>query len=214
MESIFTDPVFSETEIIRFSAVDGQKEDAKSMVKTADQLFRSMSNVEYACLLSHLKTISAFANSDKKNNVALIFEDDITLELKKYWKKSTKQIIMEAPPDWEVIQLCYIGHGDGCVIVPTVDYDTTIYPSAAAYLINRKGASKISRLFINGQYNVERSVYPIADLFIFGHCKTYTCKYPMFIYKGDTSTLHDEDLKCHNSTKKWVLNMMEKDIGS
>lgn len=207
MEKLLSDSVFNNIEKVRFSAIDGKKENAKNSIKTANTLFRPLSGVEYACLLSHLKTITLFSDSDVKNQVALIFEDDVTLEFKKYWKKSVKQIMKEAPANWEIIQLCFIGQGKDCLIVPKVDYDNKVYPSAAAYLINRKGAERIKKLYSNGKYNVESSAYPIADLFIFGYCKTYTCKYPMFIYSGDDSTLHDEDLKCHMKTKKIVKDM-------
>ena len=62
--------------------------------------------VEYACTLSHINTIREFSKSNY--GVALVMEDDMTLEFKPYWKKSVKQIMDNAPSDWEIIQLCYI----------------------------------------------------------------------------------------------------------
>ena len=47
-----------------------------------------LSKGEYACTLSHIETIRKFSESPYE--IALIFEDDVTMEYEKYWKKSIK----------------------------------------------------------------------------------------------------------------------------
>ena len=50
-----------------------------------------LSKGEYACTLSHLETIRKFSESPYE--IALIFEDDVTMDYEKYWKKTLEQII-------------------------------------------------------------------------------------------------------------------------
>ena len=40
--------------------------------------------------------------------MAIIFENDISLEYKPYWQESIQDCIRNAPPDWEAIKLSYI----------------------------------------------------------------------------------------------------------
>ncbi len=38
----------------------------------------------------------------------LICEDDLTFELKKYWKSNVEDVVKNAPSDWGIIQLATI----------------------------------------------------------------------------------------------------------
>jgi len=58
---------------------------------------------EYACLASHLDVIRMFSKS--KYETALILEDDVSLDLKPYWRKPIQQVIEEAPKDWDILKL-------------------------------------------------------------------------------------------------------------
>ena len=76
---------------IRITAIDGKN-------STDDMIYNNIittnyngSKTEFACLLSHLNTIRLFSESDY--NIALILEDDMTLEFAKYWIKDIKSII-------------------------------------------------------------------------------------------------------------------------
>ena len=105
MNEMFKDEVFKGIPNERISAVDGENEElVYSKFKTDN--YNVSGAKEYACLLSHLDTINKFDKS--KYEIALILEDDCTLELKKYWTKSIKDIINNAPKNWEVIMLNYI----------------------------------------------------------------------------------------------------------
>jgi len=54
-----------------------------------NNLNRQRTDNEYAILYSHLNAIRTFSTTNFKN--ALIFEDDLSLEYKKYWKKKYKK---------------------------------------------------------------------------------------------------------------------------
>jgi GR25 family glycosyltransferase involved in LPS biosynthesis len=144
----------------------------------------------------------------------LIFEDDVTLEFKKFWKTSLKQIIENAPADWEIIQLCYITSGSIQPDYKLNNYKVNQYgniASMAAYIINNNSAKK----FINETYDPLSKRYKLldyhtheADHYLYKCLRTYTYKYPYFIYKSNNeSLLHPEDLNHHERSKLKVVEM-------
>ena len=213
MEKMLQDPVFTGKPVQRIHAIDGKKYDIYNKIKVVK---KQNTNLEYACLLSHLKAIKIF--SESKYNTALIFEDDVTLEFKKYWKKSLRKIITDAPDDWEIIQLCY-----NTTMTLTSEYTLNNYKKnnyggiacMAAYIINNKAAKK----FINDTYDPVIKKYTLlnyhtheADHYLYKCLRTYTYRYPYFIYPTDNnSTLHPEDLASHIRSKL-KLEQMYKDI--
>lgn len=208
MEAIFRDPVFQTTQIERISAVDGRN--PTTVYPKLNFMYKQKNDYEYACMLSHLETIHRFSRTNY--DVALIMEDDITLELKSYWRKSVREIIENAPSDWEVIQLCYIINGNQTNPNQFKLYQRNIRNtcvSAAAYLINNKTAKKIiNDIYIDGKYNLEHYLIHHADCYIFSKSITYTYKYPYFIYKSNNdSLLHPEDLNHHERSKRKVIEM-------
>jgi len=186
MEQIFQDDSFKNIPNERIVAIDGNNEES-----VYDQIKVDNYNTgpkEYACLLSHLNAIKKF--NESKYDVALILEDDCTLELKKYWKKTVKEIMKNAPYDWEVIMLNYIiisGNEH-----PFIDWNndsdyTDVIPSGTlSYLINKKGANKIIKTE-NNKY-ILSDIHHVSDSYIYKSAKTYCYKYPMFIYPKDNSS--------------------------
>ena len=208
MNTIFEDPVFKNMHIERISAVDGRNSNA--VYPKLNFMYKQKNDYEYACMLSHLETIRRFSRTNYE--VALIMEDDVTLELKKYWRKSVREIIENAPSDWEVIQLCYIINGGRTNPNQFKLYQRNlrnICVSAAAYLINNKTAKKIiNDIYVDGKYNLEHYIIHHADCYIFSKTITYTYKYPYFIYKSNNdSLLHPEDLNHHERSKRKVIEM-------
>jgi len=212
MEQMFTDPIFSGKPIKRIEAVDGRNVILQDKIKMKN---KRNTPLEYACLLSHLNTIKMF--SETEYDTALIFEDDVTLEFKKFWKTSLKQIIEKAPADWEIIQLCYITSGTIQTDYKLNNYKVNQYgniASMAAYIINNTAAKK----FINDTYDVKTQKYKLldyhtheADHYLYKCLRTYTYKYPYFIYPTDnTSTLHPEDLSSHIRSKLQLERMYEQ----
>ena len=210
MENMFLDPVFSGKKIERIEAVDGLKENPCEQILCKK---RRNTKLEYACLLSHLKAIQKFAEDSVYEN-ALIFEDDVTLEFKKYWKKSVKEVIENAPKDWEIIQLCYNTTRTLNEEYTLNNYKVNEYGGIAcmaAYVIHKKAAKK----FIDETFDKNIKKYKLqdyhtheADHYLFKCLRTYTYKYPFFIYPTENnSTLHPEDLESHVQSKKRIENM-------
>ena len=213
MEQLFTDPIFLGKPIKRIEAIDGKNVILRDKIKMKN---KRNTDLEYACLISHLNAIKTF--SETEYDIALIFEDDVTLEFKKFWKTSLKQIIAKAPVDWEIIQLCY-----NTTQVLSSEYTLNNYKNnnyggiacMAAYIINNNAAKK----FINDTYDKKTNRYNLldyhtheADHYLYKCLRTYTYKYPYFIYPTDNnSTLHPEDLSSHIRSKL-QLEKMYKNI--
>jgi GR25 family glycosyltransferase involved in LPS biosynthesis len=217
MEQMFQDPLFDGIPINRIEAFDGSKHNA--MHYFIMDSIPKMTNIEYACLLSHLNTIEQFIESsnNKDTDVALVLEDDMTLEFRPYWQKTIKQIMKDAPPDWEVLQITYIINDH----LPNNEYDEEKFWSTGAYLIKKSAAKKlidsilVKRLDNEPQY-FDLKKYPIhqADYLIYT-LKTYLYKYPVFIYEyNNISYLNEEEslLLARNYSKSMILKMMEDEI--
>ena len=208
MENLLKDDVFIDMQCERFKAVDAKTTNVRNKFELIDDI-TSINNrktdAEYACLLSHLETIRKFSETD--HNVALIFEDDLSLEYKKYWMKTIKEIINNAPKDWEIIKLTsFSGHRLHKLYTLWKPY-LTFKPvnrreksfrwksnywdvdfSSAAYLINNKGAKKlINELYHNNKYVLDNKSVHQADIIIYEKLKTYVYKYPYFTYRNNNN---------------------------
>ena len=206
----------------RISGVDGKNEKMYDMINTNDY---NSTDSEYGCLMSHLQTIRTF---DSENiDIALILEDDCTLELKKYWQgrslKSLDQIINEiisnAPKDWEIIMLSYIvqeNHplNDWSKHEKYIRFDSGMY-STLSYLINKKGAKKLINdcdnlsCYKDNMYLLNSTAEHKADHYIYKNTITYCYKYPVFIYENEDSTIHDDHLDFHKKNKERIINNYE-----
>ena len=199
MEKMFEDPVFNGKKIIRISAIDGKAPNIDNVLNSNFEGMQSdkFSKVEYACTLSHLNAIKQFSESN--DEVALIMEDDMTLEFKPYWKKSVKQIIENAPSDWEIIQLCYIINSGTPPNKLYTKNPGNIY-STGAYIINKK--CKPTKI-------LKPSIKHSADDYLFSLSNTYVYKYPMFIYsENETSTIHPDHITMHNNSKCNIIQSL------
>ena len=187
---------------------------------------------EYACLLSHLETIRIFSKTNYEN--ALILEDDLSIEYKKYWTKTLKEIIDDAPKDWEIIKLfssykCLhnnlytvwdktftSGYDRNNLLRNNADWSTI------SYVINNKSAKKfIQEIYHNKKY-VLRDTYKgdvllhFADYLIYKMLKTYVYKYPLFSIRKKHDTyiqnykISLKEAKKINKTRKNLLKIREK----
>lgn len=145
---------------------------------------------EVACLCSHIKTITEFGVDDESgapDKIALIMEDDMTLDFLPYWTLSIKDIIRSAPNDWEIIQLCYITdfNPPECNFEKIKINNINGRYSTGAYLIRQSAAKR----FVESQSStptlgslLNTPVYYLADHYLYSVFCTYTYKYPYFTY--------------------------------
>ncbi len=185
----------------RIIAVDGKNETDKNIYNNfiSDTHFVQTKS-EYACLLSHLNTIKKFSESE--HQLALILEDDVTLEYAYLWNKKISEIINNAPKDWDIIMLNYIFVKKKLELDYTYNLNGTIY-SAQAYLINKNGALKLmNTIYKNNKYILLPHYKHCADNYIYSLLKTYAYKYPYFTYShNNDSTIHPTYLIKHLYSK-------------
>jgi len=209
MEKMFHDDVFKGIPNQRIVAYDGQVSTNTIFSKLSILTKKKATDTEYACLLSHLEAIRTFHESE--NIIGLIFEDDTTLEFQKYWTKSVKDILKNAPSNWEVLLLGYIYKDKTNKFynweTTTDDYDNaTNYYSGISYLINKSGSSKIMKTYKNGKYTLDEHTEHVADSHIFQLTNSYVYKYPMFIYTTlNNSTIHADHIPFHDESKEKII---------
>ena len=210
MVKVLDDDILQDVPKIRIIANDG-KTPEKVYKKIGDfEKQDSTSDSEYACLLSHMDAIRTFYDSEHK--VALIFEDDITLEFKKYWKKSIKQITDEAPDNWDIIMLWYNVSSDGFNVEEIKK--RTGEDGAVSYLVSRNGANKLIKdSYKNGKYNLTSEFPHKSDIYIYGKLNTYVYKYPMFVFPtNNDSELHQNHVELlHNVSKRNAISAYESE---
>jgi GR25 family glycosyltransferase involved in LPS biosynthesis len=208
MELILMNELMKNTPNHRYAALDGKKKEAVDDLLGMDNKKEDSSYYEYACLLSHLEVIREF--NDSEYDVALVLEDDITMELAKYWKKTMRDIIQDAPKDWEIIQLYYNVNENGFL---KNDYTINdMKDGTVSYLINKRGSSKIiNQTFKNDKYFLSDQYQHKADRYLYKTLITYVYRYPYFIFKtNNTSTIHTQHIDFHDKTKTCILNEYKK----
>ena len=189
----------------RIKAVDGKFDSDENIYGKfiITDNFNKSSKIEYACLLSHLNAIKTF--SESPHDIALILEDDLSLEYTKYWDKKISEIIDEAPSDWEIIMLNYASEEK-----LETDYTLNFYgriSCCGSYLINKKGAQRlINNIYTNGKFILLPKSVHTSDNYIYTELRTYAYKYPYFTYPtNNDSTIHEWHIDYHVYTKEIAL---------
>ena len=192
----------------RISAVDGNniKNISNSYFhlneNSESNIYPNYTNKEYAILLSHLNTIEQFINIDESNliyKVALVFEDDLSLDFMKYWNIDIKTLIENAPLDWELIMLGYFSLN---MKKPGLYNKWDNEFSAIAYLVNYNIKDKIGSMKNDGKWICKNDDLMVSDNYIFSKFTTYVYKYPFFTFPNENdSTLHEDHIDYHKIYK-------------
>ena len=200
MHNVLKDPIFDKMKKHRVEAFDGKKPSFDNYLTNFTNIKiknEKVSLIEYACFLSHIKAIQEFVKSG--DDIALIFEDDISLKFKKYWKTDLETCILNAPKDWEILQLFYFMDKRKTLLKNTYTFHgkKRIF-SALAYIINKKGATRfLNNLIKNEKITLDAKVLPISDIYLYDKIKTYVYKYPFFSPISKESTIHQSHIKGH-----------------
>jgi GR25 family glycosyltransferase involved in LPS biosynthesis len=205
MENILKDGVFASIpKKERKVAIDGKKDDIGAVIQSnfAKNQLPEKTLIEHACLLSHLNTIRDFAENykDKDDAIAMIMEDDMTLDYQPYWKETVRQIMQNAPQDWEIIMLTYTD-------APMTEiYTKKVTGGAGAYLIKASAARKfIERRVTENKYNLNMDLLFVSDLYIYNEFLSYVYKFPYFIYPLENdSEIHPDHLSFHAGFRKRI----------
>lgn len=161
---------------------------------------------EIGCVLAHIKAIEAVYS--KGVEVGLITEDDTSFDLIPLWDTTIREIIDNAPKDWDMIYLYYY-----CENQPKnkkyFSYSKYLCWSNAAYLISRGGCEKILNLLKkNNVYILDKDLtfrkQISADMLIPDICNSYCYQKKLFITNNDMdgmdSTIHEDHTMTHINT--------------
>ena len=161
----------------RISGFDGRTDDVCEYL--SGRAPDNMIPTEIGCCMSHLKAIKHFYE-ETDDPYALIFEDDVVLDMAKYWNFTWKDFFGRLPHDWDCVQLTTICTGD--IHIKLHLYFINDF-SAAAYLITRHHAAKIVKNHIRkDKYKLDNGVKPraVSEDTVLGSGKTYSI--PLFLY--------------------------------
>jgi len=202
-----------------------------STMPTIKKNLKSMFNtdLELACFCSHLKAIyTAYMNNEE---YAIIMEDDAIIVQDINWNRLTQL----APPDWEILQMHV------CCLMNTTENHHDVYnysntnnlwlrsaesasiPSAAAYVISRKGMEKLITRFIKRDLDTDKlctndilstdlsidlrneGASCQADVILYNHLTRYICTQMIVNVENIDSTLgHGWFQSEFNGTDKYI----------
>ena len=174
----------------RISAYDGREDDLSGIIK--GRYPENMTSGEIGCVTSHLKAIKHwYETSDSP--YAIMMEDDVSLDLVRFWNFSWRDFYCRIPYDWDVVQIAIICTGDVHVKIHKRFVNEF---STACYVINRHHAEKLIRLHCRGdKYKLDNGVKPrpVADDLIYNSGNTYAL--PLLLYRIELgSTIHPEHI--------------------
>lgn len=194
----------------RIDAVNGKKYPLPCTLTQPTKLGRG----ELACTLSHIRAIKKAY--DDGVEMAIIQEDDTSLELLPYWTMTMSQLIGEAPPDWQLIHLSSFykfpqNEWKGTPIFQPWDFEL----NASTYLINRSGMARVLQSF-NNQSGVElppRGYSPDepVDIFLYKMVKTYIPNAILFVpYESGSDIGHIYTMEKPDKATEWAIDQYKK----
>ena len=192
----------------RISGYDGREDDLSDIIK--GRYPERMTSGEVGCTTSHLKAIKHWYDTSDSQH-ALIMEDDIDLELVKFWNFSWNEMMANLPYDWDVVQLAIICTGSIHVKLHrrfVNDFST------ACYLINRHHAEKLIKFHVReDKYKLDNGAKPraVADDLIYNSGVTYAI--PLFLYKLEMgSSIHPEHVDAiHKGNRDGQYNWWQQE---
>ena len=174
---------------------------------------------EYSCSTSHLEAINEGYKSGAE--YFIVCEDDIYFPFKLDFNKIIKQL----PANLEILQMMVLDHDANHILyndfyknnINFVEYNPTKrYFSTGMYLITRKGAEKILKIFIDtntNKYNLSNyNVIKQADFLIYMSVNTYTSTFPFCIPNTKfISEIHPNHYYLHIISIKKIKENIEND---
>jgi len=178
---------------VRISAIDG-KLPIDHLVDWEDGKMTSITNCQYACMMSHLRALR-YMMDHTSENIVLVMEDDATLEFLDKWPRPIGEIISQRPKNCQLLQLAY-NIGDARKFAGDCKREyirNRGHYSTLCYAITRKGAMQVLEKFTtdNGLFCFPPHRNPkfyVADVGLYKSTMTYLFICPLFTYPDDDSS--------------------------
>lgn len=171
---------------------------------------------EFGCVSSHIKAIKEALKSD--GDYFVIIEDDIYLPFKINFEK----IIKEMPNDAEIIQMMILYANSVNALYERVYSQgikffkyQKILPSTGMYMITRKGAEKLVKLYYNENTNKYDFTHfndmKAADVLLYTSVSTYVTTFPYCHPNVKLiSEIHPDHISNELSATKAIREVMKK----
>jgi GR25 family glycosyltransferase involved in LPS biosynthesis len=172
-------------------------------------------SIEFATICSHLEAIKKGYMSGSE--YFIVCEDDVIFK----YNIDFDKIINNFPTDFEIFQMMIISKNhlnffyQSCFLknIFFVKY-TPITPSAAFYLISRKGAQQILNKFINKNTNkwdlTNFSGLKLADVLIYQSVNTCVSTFPLCSFNINfKSQIHDLHFQAHNEAFEEITEIQK-----
>jgi GR25 family glycosyltransferase involved in LPS biosynthesis len=186
---------------VRIPGVDGRKIIHTSSGVVDGTRFRvhcKISPSELGCTLSHLKAIKK-AYTDG-HEMALVFEDDVSLELVRHWDVTIEELCGTAGSEWDILHMsAYLRD------VRTSSSPLTLHRGAAwstaAYLIHRRGMRKIldTTTRPGGRIVIDTKKSAVADSFLYNSVHTMIPNRVFFVTFNNLSSMNSVIHSNHNN---------------
>ncbi len=191
----------------RISAFDGRDDDLSDIIK--GRYPENMTSGEIGCTTSHLKAIKHWYDTSD-SPYAIIMEDDVDLQIARFWNFTWADFVSKIPYDWDVVQLAIICTGNLHVKLHkrfVNDFST------AAYIITRHHAEKLLKFHLrDGKYKLDQGIKPraVADDLIYNSGNTFSI--PLFLYRIELgSSIHPEHIDVfHRASHDGLFQFWEK----
>jgi GR25 family glycosyltransferase involved in LPS biosynthesis len=186
---------------IRIPAVDGRKIVHTSSGVVDGTRFRVDCNIspsELGCTLSHLKAIKK-AHTDG-HEMALVFEDDVSLELVRHWDVTIEELCRSAGSEWDIIHMSAYLRNVSPLSSPLTLHRGAAW-STAGYLIHRRGMRKIldTTTRSDGGIVMESKKSAVADSFLYNTVHTMIPNRVFFVTFNSLASMNSVIHSKHNN---------------
>lgn len=179
--------------IFRISAINGNElqDTRQGIIEITPTISLKYTNsasnfikTELGCTLSHLKAIyTSYLNDDQ---FSIIMEDDVGFGLIPFWEVTLKDIIDNAPKDWQIISL-WCSKKECLKIKGYLPYPKYTCWGAVCYVISRSGMESVLKCVKDNTIHLHD---PLQADYLYATTYGYTIK-PLFYLMSTQSTIAD-----------------------
>ena len=198
--------------IERVPGVDGKKANSTEEGKLEDFKYkisytkRKVKKGEIGCILSHFKAIrKSYENGDE---YAIIFEDDILLDMSKVWNFKFSEIIEKVDSQMEIINLSTNTVPSRNKPLNLEEYNPKKRSSwTCSYLITRKGMEKIFRLTESLEIIFDSDL--VADVYLYEKLTTRVLRPSIFIPDAKNNNSYIRTYDYYNQFSQWNYKLLK-----
>ena len=193
---------------VRISAIDGKMDNLQELITNYNDIVKhNINNYEFACTLSHIKTL--FEIKKYRGDYFLILEDDIHCDNLKYIT-NFKDIIQQCP-EFDILRInkIYNQYVDSLYC----KHDNQMF-GTRAYIVNKRNINFLNN-FVKYENNkfifLDKNIYT-ADVHIYKYYNTFVYKYNIIEENCGDSTIHQHHVQGHIDSKNFNQSILTSSL--